>query len=110
MFGHVDVMLDTLEGHKCDCLYKSPPVVSDKSTSAVVGFDTPFAEQMRQSLASIQTCADHQKRITDDALELSRLKSHKLSLINSSFDLCELIQSTITLFTASAEAKVPIKK
>lgn len=39
---------------------------------------TEYLSQMKVCAASVQTCAEHQKCMTDDVLELSRLRAHKV--------------------------------
>jgi hypothetical protein len=57
---------------------------------------------------SVQTCAEHQKCMTDDVLQLSRMRSHKLSINNAYYRPNELIQTIIHAFRAQAEHKVPL--
>lgn len=42
-----------------------------------------FLSQMQVCASSVQTCAEHQKCMTDDVLELSRLRAHKVLISNN---------------------------
>jgi hypothetical protein len=65
-------------------------------------------KQLVDCAKSVQTCAEHQQCITDDVLQLSRLRSHKLSIANSYFRPTELIHNLIHSFRAHAESKVSL--
>lgn len=61
--------------------------------------------QLKNSIGSIQTCAEHQKCITDDVLQLSKLRAHKLVLTNSWFDPKDLVDTVVKMFKVEADNK-----
>ena len=63
-------------------------------------------EQIRICTATIQSCAEHQKRMTDDVLQLSRLRSHKLVVENVYFRPWDMVQMTLQAFRVQADKKV----
>jgi hypothetical protein len=65
-----------------------------------------LVEQIVYCSKSVQTCAEHQKCITDDVLHLSRLKSNKLSVNNAYYSPCELLDNIVRTYRAKAEHKV----
>lgn len=50
-------------------------------------------------------CAEHQKCITDDVLQLSKLRAHKLVLNNNFFLPEDLIGTVVRMFKVEAENK-----
>ena len=60
-------------------------------------------------LKAIKTCASHQKIITDDVLDFSRLEVKKLKLNIHSFRPSEVISSVISTFSAAIHAKGLVK-
>jgi len=78
-------------------------------TGAVTGTATEdgaatFAEAER-ALSAIEQCANHQRIITNDVLNFSRLKSQKLKLEVVSFRLGDLVDGAIIMFAAEAKAE-----
>ena len=65
-----------------------------------------FIEQVRSCAATIQACAEHQKRMTDDVLQLSRLRSHKLAVLNTYYRPWDMVQTTSRVFGVQAGKKV----
>ena len=65
-----------------------------------------FIEQVRMCTATIQSCAEHQKRMTDDVLQLSRLRSHKLAVLNAYYRPWDMVQTTLRVFGVQADNKV----
>jgi signal transduction histidine kinase len=63
-------------------------------------------EQVMVSAKTIQKCADHQKCMTDDVLQLSRLRSHKLTITNSYYNPYDTVVTAMTIFKPQAESKV----
>jgi signal transduction histidine kinase len=63
-------------------------------------------KQISDFSKSVLTCAEHQKCMTDDVLQLSRLRSNKLSVNNSYYFPSELLQTISHAFRAQAENKV----
>ena len=63
-------------------------------------------EQIRICAATIQSCAEHQKRMTDDVLQLSRLRSHKLAVENVYYRPWDMVQTTLRVFRVQADKKV----
>lgn len=63
-------------------------------------------EQIMVSSNSIQKCAEHQKCMTDDVLQLSRLRSHKLTITNTYYHPWDTLLTAITIFKPQAESKV----
>jgi putative lipase involved disintegration of autophagic bodies len=66
---------------------------------------TYLLTQMLECAKSVQTCAEHQKCMTDDVLQLSRLRSHKLAITNAYYKPSDLVHTTNS-FRAHAESKV----
>lgn len=63
-------------------------------------------EQLVLSTNSIQKCAEHQKCMTDDVLQLSRLRSHKLAITNTYYHPWDTLMTAMTIFKPQAESKV----
>lgn len=63
-------------------------------------------EQIMEASKTIQKCADHQKCMTDDVLQLSRLRAHKLTIANSLYSPYETVRTAMTAFKPQAESKV----
>jgi hypothetical protein len=59
---------------------------------------TYLLEQVMASAKTIQKCADHQKCMTDDVLQLSRLRSNKLTITNTFFNPYETVLTAMTIF------------
>ena len=85
-----------------------PHPTTSQDGSVVDGGETygSFIEQIRSCAATIQSCAEHQKRMTDDVLQLSRLRSHKLEILNSYYRPWEMVQTTLRAFGVQANNKV----
>ncbi|KAJ3024153.1 hypothetical protein HKX48_005554 [Thoreauomyces humboldtii] len=58
-----------------------------------------------ESLDAIESCAQHQKMITDDVLNLSKLKSGTYSVVKSWFDPIRLVRNSVNMFRAQMEKK-----
>lgn len=65
-------------------------------------------QQLRSDLEiilAIELCANHQRLIADDVLELSRLQSTQLELCNEDFEPREMVKNVLTMFEASLRRK-----
>jgi hypothetical protein len=65
-----------------------------------------FVNQVRLCAVTIQSCAEHQKRMTDDVLQLSRLRSHKLVVVNTYYRPWDMVQTALRVFGVQADRKV----
>ena len=63
-------------------------------------------EQVVESAKTIQKCADHQKRMTDDVLQLSRLRANTLTITNTPYQPYDTVMNVMTIFKSEVEAKV----
>ena len=66
--------------------------------------DDEAAEDL-DALRAIATCANHQRVITDDVLNFSRLKGNRLKLTVITFRLRELLDTAVIMFVAEAKAE-----
>ena len=64
-------------------------------------------EQVSESAKTIQKCADHQKCMTDDVLQLSRLRSNKLIINNTFYRPYDTMNTAVTIFKPQVDTKVP---
>ena len=64
-------------------------------------------EQVSESAKTIQKCADHQKCMTDDVLQLSRLRSNKLTMNHTFYRPYDTMNTAVTIFKPQADTKVP---
>ena len=53
---------------------------------------------------SIELCANHQRRITDDVLQISRLREGRFSMVNSAMSITRLVDAIMRMFQAEADA------
>ena len=83
--------------------YPSRPFNSEVDGGETYG---SFIEQIRWHVANVRSCAEHQKRITGDVLQLSRLRSHRLEILKSYYRPWEMVQTTLRAFSLQADSKV----
>ena len=74
------------------------------TTAAATESDDEAAEDL-DALRAIATCANHQRVITDDVLNFSRLKGNRLKLTVTTFRLRELLDTAVIMFVAEAKAE-----
>jgi len=77
----------------------APAVTADEPDS-----DDEAADDL-EALHAIATCANHQRVITDDVLNFSRLKGNRLKLTVTTFRLRELLDTAVIMFVAEAKAE-----
>ena len=63
--------------------------------------------QVAESAKTIQKCADHQKCMTDDVLQLSRLRSNKLVINDTFYRPYDTVNTAVIIFKPQVETKVP---
>ena len=78
----------------------------DLESTAGANIYGSFLTEVRLCATTIQSCAEHQKRMTDDVLQLSRLRSHKLVVENVYFRPWGMVQTTLQAFRVQADKKV----
>ena len=78
----------------------------DLESTAGANIYGSFLKEVRLCATTIQSCAEHQKRMTDDVLQLSRLRSHKLVVENVYFRPWDMVQTTLQAFRVQADKKV----
>jgi len=61
-------------------------------------------DETRDLWDAIELCVNHQRRITDDVLQLSRLRVGRFTLVHSALSIRHLIDSVAGMFRAEAEA------
>lgn len=62
-------------------------------------------EDMMNNIEIVSTCIKQQKVIVDDVLTVSKLENGKTKLVIKPFDLIEIIQDVVKIFSASIEQK-----
>ena len=66
-------------------------------------------EQVMESAKTIQKCADHQKCMTDDVLQLSRLRSNKLTINSAFYRPYDTFNTAVIIFKPQVDTKVNYK-
>lgn len=66
---------------------------------------TPLASQQRQYAEAIRGAGQHLLRLVDDALDLARIESGRLELVDADFDLHALLHEVHALFAPLAQSK-----
>lgn len=77
--------------------------LTEKKPEESIGY---LLQQVITSANSIQKCAEHQKCMTDDVLQLSRLRSHKLAIANAYYNPWDTVMTAVSIFKPQAESKV----
>jgi signal transduction histidine kinase/CheY-like chemotaxis protein len=67
--------------------------------------DTPLTPGQREYANTIQASCNSLLRILNDIMDFSRMESGKLSVVEETFDLNELLHDCLDLFKAQAEEK-----
>ncbi len=100
ILNNVDLLRRSLEKRRERRIAWVPPPMIEALQAAVKQSD----DEDTAALAAIETCANHQRIITNDVLNFSRLKANKLALQVSDFRLGELIAAAVVMFEAEARA------
>ena len=81
-----------------------PSELDKKSAEEALAY---LLKQVTESAKTIQKCADHQKCMTDDVLQLSRLRSNKLVINDTFYRPYDTVNTAVTIFKPQVETKVP---
>ena len=91
------------QGLSVDLQLSLPAELDNMSADDALAY---LVEQVVESAKTIQKCADHQKRMTDDVLQLSRLRSNTLTITNTLYQPYDTVMNVMTIFKSEVEAKV----
>ena len=79
--------------------------------NAILGFsqllqrDKDISPHQRETLSIINRSGEHLLQLINDVLEMSKIEAGKISLQNNDFDLDELLNSLLQMFSLKAESK-----
>jgi hypothetical protein len=109
IFGNVDLLFHYLN-HVEDILQQ---LQEKQNQNSVLSEDDNkqieyLANQVFECSKSVLACAEHQKCMTDDVLQISRLQTHKISITNAYYSPNELLHTVANAFRAKAECKVSL--
>eukprot|EP00026_Physarum_polycephalum_P000093 Phypoly_transcript_00093.p1 GENE.Phypoly_transcript_00093~~Phypoly_transcript_00093.p1 ORF type:complete len:2228 (+),score=422.82 Phypoly_transcript_00093:105-6788(+) len=107
ILGNADLIFYHLECVEA-MVVKLKETTKETATDVQLSFERELIDQIEHikvSAGSVQICAEHQKCITDDVLQLSKLRANKLVLSNNFFLPSDLIFTVVRMFSVQAQNK-----
>lgn len=103
IFNNVDLLRSGLS-----CRREILDTYNVKMGTAMMAYGVAGRQQLafdEEALDAIESCAKHQRVITNDVLHLSKLKSGNVVLTAKEFDPCTMIRQIVGMFRAELKSK-----